>query len=139
MHPWNSILLVCILAAVGMTQHEAKGSVLHPRRVDALIGQDNTCGKKGLTRYCNIRRVAVTAIQQVWLEVVPPRKDGTIPTEADCVKLNQLEVIDPSHTENSWHLSGCCDATKFDKWVRSKANNNIVVTEGSWKSGCGPN
>ncbi|KNE92739.1 hypothetical protein PSTG_13870 [Puccinia striiformis f. sp. tritici PST-78] len=61
------------------------------------------------------------------------RKDGTIPTEADCVKLNQQEVLDPD-----WHLSECCDATKFEKWDQ-KPNKNILVTEGSWKLGCGPN
>ncbi|KAI7949416.1 hypothetical protein MJO28_008237, partial [Puccinia striiformis f. sp. tritici] len=148
MHPWNSIVLICILAAVGITQHKAKGSVLHPRKIDALIRQDKTCGKKGLTRYCHIRREALSAIKQVWQEVVPPRKDGTIPTEADCVKLNQQEVLDPD-----WHLSECCDATKFEKWLISprhcapnykkkqdqKPNKNILVTEGSWKLGCGPN
>ncbi|POW22990.1 hypothetical protein PSHT_00712, partial [Puccinia striiformis] len=138
MHSLNSILLVFILAAVGTMQHEAKGPVLHPRKVDALIGQDRTCGK-GMTRYCNTRRVKMiqTARKQILQEVVPPRGDGTIPTKADCAKLMQQEVKDPEAVENAdWQLSGCCDATKFDKWDQ-KPNNNVLVTDSSWALGCG--
>ncbi|KAI9611866.1 hypothetical protein H4Q26_007951 [Puccinia striiformis f. sp. tritici PST-130] len=90
MHSWNTILLVYVLAAVA---HQANGSVLHSRKVDALIGQDKT--------------------------FLPPRKDGTIPAIADCANLNQKEPKDPAGILPKWDLSGCCDATKFDKLLIS--------------------
>ncbi|KAI7960396.1 hypothetical protein MJO29_005464 [Puccinia striiformis f. sp. tritici] len=111
------MLLVCMLAAVGLMQHEAKGSVLHSRNVAELRGQDNTCAA-GMTRYCNILRRTNGTLQKLWQEVVPPRKDGTIPTEADCEKLNEQEKKDQAgDLKQKWKLSGCCDATKFDKSV----------------------
>ncbi|KAI7955018.1 hypothetical protein MJO28_005418, partial [Puccinia striiformis f. sp. tritici] len=87
MHCSTSILLVCVLAAVGVMQHKAKGSVLHPRNIDKLQGQRNTCGAR-MTCYCNIKRLPGGK------RVVPPRKDGTIPTQADCPKLDEKELKD---------------------------------------------
>ncbi|KAI7955019.1 hypothetical protein MJO28_005419, partial [Puccinia striiformis f. sp. tritici] len=131
--------LECILGtrfAVGMPPHQANGSVLHPRKVDALIGQDKTCGKIGLTRYCNIKRFRTTTTRQVFQEVLPPRKDGTIPAIADCANLNQQEPKDPAGILPKWDLSGCCDATKFDKLDKTP-NKKILITEDSWNLGCG--
>ncbi|KNE98316.1 hypothetical protein PSTG_08392 [Puccinia striiformis f. sp. tritici PST-78] len=133
MHSWNTILLVYVLAAVA---HQANGSVLHSRKVDALIGQDKTCGKIGLTRYCNIKRFRTTTTKQVFQEVLPPRKDGTIPAIADCANLNQKEPKDPAGILPKWDLSGCCDATKFDKLDKTP-NKKILITEDSWNLGCG--
>ncbi|POW22988.1 hypothetical protein PSHT_00710 [Puccinia striiformis] len=48
-----SLELIC---TVGVMQHKAKGSVLHPRNIDKLQGQRNTCGAR-MTCYCNIKRL----------------------------------------------------------------------------------
>ncbi|KNE98310.1 hypothetical protein PSTT_01611 [Puccinia striiformis] len=128
--------LICNNSAVGLMQHEAKGSVLHSRNVAELRGQDNTCAA-GMTRYCNILRRTNGTLQKLWQEVVPPRKDGTIPTEADCEKLNEQEKKDQAgDLKQKWKLSGCCDATKFDK-SDQKQYDNILITQSSWRSGCG--
>ncbi|POW22991.1 hypothetical protein PSHT_00713, partial [Puccinia striiformis] len=121
---------------------------LTSKEVDALIGQDKTCGKIGLTRYCNIKRFRTTTTRSI-----PRRKDGTIPAIADCANLNQQEPKDPAGILPKWDLSGCCDATKFDKLVINLTqtscsklkkkkqdktpNKKILITEDSWNLGCG--